>query len=150
MQQAWRALVSLLWVHNWWKIMICIILTLIFFLHGIHFRRSPKLTCTEHISRLYERILLKFQPYVIETHIYRKMTQSTHINWETLLYWFVRCFLKGPLSESESGRRIRIFRLVFETMLWSYELLNIDRQHGTKLVREPQFTWLLLQLRVAR
>ena len=40
---------------------------------------------------------------------------------------------QGPLSESESGSRIRNFRLVFETMLWSYKLLNIDRQHGDKV-----------------
>ena len=54
------------------------------------------------------------------------------MNSETLLYWFVRSFLKGLSLENESSR-IRNFDLVFETMLMSYELLNIDWQDRNKV-----------------
>ena len=48
-------------------------------------------------------------PAVMASALTTETIKPRQINSETLLYWFVQCFLKGPLSESESGSRINIF-----------------------------------------
>ena len=65
------------------------------------------------------------------------------MNSETLLYWFVRSILKTfHLKVKVVGLE---FDLVFETMLWSYELLNIDRLDRDKVSQRTPYSIINFQ-----